>query len=106
MRKSVTVTIAILLSVAAHAHAEQKAKIKNPSISHDGICVLNTSAAERPDGFSQFICYSGKKLFKYRCDLSGEGGNVLIGKLEKDGKIFFAAEENNGNEGWFACARE
>jgi len=107
MLKSGTGVTLILLSLAVYAHAEeQKTKPKAPSISHEGTCILNDSAPERSGDLSQFICYSRKKLVKYRCDLSGEGGNVLIGKLETAGKIFFSAAENNGNEGWFTCLKE
>jgi len=107
MLKSGIGTIVILLSLAVYVHAEQKTKPKAASISHEGTCILNDSAPRSGDSSKfQFICYSRKKLVNYRCDLSGEGSNVQIGKLQTDGKIFFSAAENNGNEGWFTCSKE
>jgi hypothetical protein len=102
MLKSAIGIAVISLSLAVHANAQQK----SPPKSHEGTCILNTSVPEDARGFSQFICYSSKTLIKYRCDLSGEGGNVQIGNLETGGKIFFSAEENNGNKGWFTCKKE
>jgi hypothetical protein len=110
MQAFLTSTILVVLTLVSFqstaSDENSKVKRRSTAVSHEGFCILNYDAGVDADGRSQFLCYSKAAVVKYRCNLSGEGGNVLVGILTNKGQIYFQASENNGNSGWFACPKE